>query len=175
MIMQKKVIVGTLNSILNYDTSMKIYHLRNSFLNFKEENRYDVCANESYILISCQYHYFAYHSTAFKRIFLIQRLMPALDIVQPTINIDFNTVGSQFVGLNQVEDGNNDNDNDNDNTNEDIHIDTNNINNELSSNLLEPQNLLSINTTYENDDDYVAADTLNKAIIDFKMVLTIEM
>ncbi|KAG2237416.1 hypothetical protein INT48_009544 [Thamnidium elegans] len=101
--------------------------------------------------------------------------MPALDIVQPTINIDFNTVGSQFVGLNQVEDGNNDNDNDNDNTNEDIHIDTNNINNELSSNLLEPQNLLSINTTYENDDDYVAADTLNKAIIDFKMVLTIEM
>ncbi|KAI8061318.1 hypothetical protein BDF21DRAFT_497247 [Thamnidium elegans] len=130
------------------------------------EAMYDVCVSEEGVLISCQCHYFVYRRTVCKHMFLIQRFMPALEIVQPTINTDFNTVGSQLIELNQIEDGNNNNNN----TNEDIHIDTNNINNELSSNLLELQNLLSVNITYENNDDYAVVDTLNKAIIDFKRI-----
>ncbi|KAI8095177.1 hypothetical protein BDF21DRAFT_393529 [Thamnidium elegans] len=165
MIIKKKVIVGALNNILNYNISMNLYHLRKSFFNFTEENRYNVCASESDVLISCQYHYYTYCSTVCKHMFLIQRFLPALDIIQPTINADFDTVGSQLIELNPVEDGNNNN-----NNNKYIHIDTNNIHNELSSTLLELQNLLSVNITYENNNDYTAADTLNEAIINFKKI-----
>lgn len=38
-------------------------------------------------------------------------LAPVLEIDQPTINADFNTVGSQLIELNQAEDSNSNNSN----------------------------------------------------------------